>query len=41
MKKKITITLDEDVFKNFKQTCADKGMKVSTRVNVLIRNDCK
>ncbi len=36
-KKKITITLDADLFEKFKEACVGKDLKVSTKINGLIR----
>lgn len=36
MKKRITITLDEDVFSRFREYCGQNGMKVSSKIEKLI-----
>lgn len=33
----ITVTVDEEVFKEFKKLCEKKDLKVSTKVNTLMR----
>ncbi|WMT50565.1 MAG: hypothetical protein RE471_06165 [Ferroplasma sp.] len=35
---KITITLDIDTLKQFKEICKKEDIKVSTKINSLIRN---
>lgn len=39
--KKITITVEKDSFKKFKEYCKINGMKVSTRLQALIKRDLK
>ncbi|MDP3026166.1 MAG: CopG family transcriptional regulator [Nanoarchaeota archaeon] len=41
MKKRINITIDEKLIKNFQEYCRDKGMKVSTRIELLVKEDIK
>lgn len=36
-KKKVTITVDTDLFTRFKETCINNDLKVSTKINSLIR----
>ncbi|MGC8656382.1 MAG: hypothetical protein ACP5RS_03425 [Thermoplasmata archaeon] len=36
-KKKITITVDADLFDKFKEACISNDLKVSTKINSLIR----
>jgi len=38
LKKRITITLDEDVFSKFREYCNDNAMKVSSKIEKLIEN---
>jgi antitoxin component of RelBE/YafQ-DinJ toxin-antitoxin module len=40
-KKKITMTIDSDVFEKFKGYCEQNGMKVSTKVELLMRDSVK
>lgn len=37
MKRKITMTIDATAFASFKQFCRANGMKVSSRVELLMR----
>lgn len=37
MKQKITMTVDAKVFAAFKRYCAENGMKVSSKVELLMR----
>jgi len=39
LKKKISMTIDEDIFNAFKEYCRQNGMKVSTKVEILMK-DC-
>jgi len=39
MKKQIGITVDEEIFEKFKQYCKENGMKVSTRLEVLMEKE--
>lgn len=36
MKSKITLTIDEKILEKFKKSCREKGMKVSSRIEILI-----
>jgi hypothetical protein len=36
LKKRITITLDEDVFSEFREYCSSNAMKVSSKIEKLI-----
>ncbi len=36
-KKKISMTIDEEVFQNFKSYCKRNGMKISTKVESMMR----
>ena len=36
-KKKVTITVDTDLFARFKEACMNNDLKVSTKINSLIR----
>lgn len=35
--KKITITLDKELFERFKKACIESDLKVSTKINGLIK----
>lgn len=37
-KQKITMTIDEDVFLDFKRLCKDNAMKVSSKVELMMKN---
>ena len=37
MKRKISMTIDRDVYDGFKDFCQKNGMKVSTKVELLMR----
>jgi len=37
--KKINITIEDILLKNFKEFCKKNGMKVSTRIQFLIKKD--
>ncbi len=39
MKKRINITIEDDVLKKFQDFCKKQGMKVSTRIELLIQKD--
>jgi len=39
VKKKISMTIDEDIFNDFKSYCEKNGMKISTKVELLMK-DC-
>lgn len=41
VKKKISMTIDEEVFENFKSYCKKNGMKISTKVESLMRETLK
>lgn len=41
MKKKITLTIEEEINKKFRDKCAEVGMKVSPRIEVLMKKDLK
>ena len=36
-KTKVTITLDKDLFEKFKKICIESDLKVSTKINGLIK----
>ena len=36
MKKKITITIDEKILKEFREVCEEEGFKMSTKIERLI-----
>ena len=38
---KVSMTIDEHLYAQFKQYCKDNGMKVSTKVEQLIREETK
>lgn len=40
-KKKITITIDKDIFEQFKSYCKNNGMKISTKVELLMKDSVK
>ncbi|MGM5485143.1 MAG: hypothetical protein ACQEP1_04700 [Nanobdellota archaeon] len=40
-KKKISMTIDEEVFEAFKEYCKTNGMKISTKVESLMRESLK
>ena len=40
-KKKITMTIDSDIFSAFKDYCDQNGMKISSRVELLMRDSVK
>jgi len=41
MKKRINITIEEKLIKEFQEYCKKRGMKVSTRIELLISKDIK
>jgi antitoxin component of RelBE/YafQ-DinJ toxin-antitoxin module len=40
-KKKITMTIDSDIFSEFKSYCDQNGMKISSRVELLMKDSVK
>ncbi len=40
-KVKVSMTIDVDVFKNFKEFCKKNGMKISTKVEIMMRQTIK
>jgi len=36
MKKRINITIDDNILARFKQVCSDEGFKISTKIEKLI-----
>ncbi len=38
VKRKISMTIDSEVYNNFKEYCKRNGMKVSTKVELLMKN---
>ena len=40
-KKKISMTIEDEVFEAFKNYCAKNGMKISTKVETLMRETVK
>ncbi|MFH1408804.1 MAG: hypothetical protein ABIH34_02765 [Nanoarchaeota archaeon] len=41
VKRKISMTIDEDVFNDFKAFCEQNGMKMSTKVELMMREAIK
>ena len=39
MKQKISLTIDKDVMIRFREYCKDNGMKLSPRIELLIKKD--
>ena len=37
--KKVTITLPEDLLKNYQKYCEDEGMNLSSRIAILLKKD--
>ncbi len=37
-KQRVTITLDKELFKKFKDECNNEDIKISTKINSLIRD---
>jgi hypothetical protein len=40
-KKKVSMTIDNDIFKLFQSYCAENGMKVSTKVEQMMKETLK
>jgi len=40
-KTKVSMTIDKDVFEAFKKYCQENGMKISTKVEVLMKESIK
>lgn len=40
-KKKITITIDKDLYIKLKKQDEEKGIKISTYINLLVKRDMK
>jgi len=40
-KKKITLTIDRSVYSNFIEYCKERGMKVSSKVEIMIKKELK
>lgn len=40
-KQKITMTIDEDIFLEFKRLCKEKAMKVSSKVELMMKEYSK
>jgi antitoxin component of RelBE/YafQ-DinJ toxin-antitoxin module len=38
---KISMTIDEEVFEDFKEYCKQNGMKISTKVELLMKDGIK
>jgi antitoxin component of RelBE/YafQ-DinJ toxin-antitoxin module len=41
VKRKISMTIDEEVFRNFRDFCKQNGMKISTKVELLMKDSTK
>ena len=41
VKKKISMTIDKDIFEDFKSFCEENGMKISTKVELLMKESVK
>jgi hypothetical protein len=41
VKRKISMTIDEGIYNSFKQFCSDNGMKISTKVELLMKESVK
>jgi hypothetical protein len=41
MKQKISLTIEKDVYKTFLQYCKERGMKVSSKVELLMIAEMK
>jgi len=41
MKKRINITIDEKLIKKFQQYCKDRGMKVSSKIELMIKKELR
>lgn len=41
VKTKVSMTIDRDVFEVFKKYCKENGMKISTKVEVLMKETVK
>jgi hypothetical protein len=41
MKKRIDVMIDENILKEFRKICLDRGMTMSFRIEKLMRNDLK
>jgi len=39
MKKRVNITLDEKLIKKFQEYCKKRGMKVSSKIEILIKKE--
>ena len=37
MKKRISITISEDLFDSFRTYCKDNGMKVSSKIEIILK----
>mgnify|MGYP005849074349 CR=1 FL=1 len=40
-KKKVSMTIDEEVYKKFKKFCQENGMKISTKVELMMKETVK
>jgi|GEM_PF-3761218 len=40
-KKKITLTIDRKIYNNFMQYCKERGMKVSPKIELMIKIELK
>ena len=41
MKKKVSMTIDDDVFEEFREYCEANGMKISTKVEAMMKDTMK
>jgi len=41
MKRRITITIDKDLLEEFRKVCNKHGYKMSTKIEILIKNFLK
>jgi len=41
VKQKISMTIDEEIYNQFKKYCQNNGMKISTKVEILMKETLK
>ena len=41
VKRKISMTIDDDIFRSFRDFCKQNGMKISTKVELLMKDSVK
>lgn len=41
MKQKISLTIEKNIYQNFLKYCKERGMKVSSKVELLINEELK